>query len=171
MGNQASTDTLCTQEWDKYLKTVGESKEGWNLILDDSRNVNIHSGMTKFLAHFTDLLENLFLGCKAVLSENVHRELVDVTVKRMEELINFDYKNCKEKNFYQVIPLLRSTDDNRLQRKTEMILVLVVRITADTTKKPLQEQEEPTAHIENSIKVRMRSKHEPDMPQTFNNFC
>lgn len=155
-----STEALCSQEWEKYLKTTGEHKDGWEVILDDSRNVNINKSMSFFLAHFTDLMENLFMGCKEVMSESVHRELVDVAVKRMEELINFDYSNYSGKRFYQVVPLLRSTDDCILQRKTEMIVVMVVRVSVV----PKSDRNETPAQIENSIKVRMRSKSDNTVP-------
>lgn len=148
-----STETLCSHEWDKYLKTTGKAKKGWELIMDDFRNVNVHSQMATFLEHFANLMENLFLGSATeVMSDSVRKKFVDVTVERMKELIDFDYKYTNfgagnKIKFYQVTPLMRSTEDTHLKRKTEMILMMVVRITKD----------EPKAHIETSIKVRIRS--------------
>ena len=50
MGGQLSTDTLCNQEWDSYLKTsiTGKNEDGWELVLDDSRSVDINGDMTIF---------------------------------------------------------------------------------------------------------------------------
>ena len=167
MGGQLSTDTLCNQEWDSYLKTTGKNKDGWELVLDDSRSVDINSDTTVFLAKFAEIMENLLLGSEQVISDMLHQEFADVTVKRMEELINFDFANSKEKKFYKVIPLLRRTEDPSLLRKTEMVLVMVVRITPDAIKKPLQEQEKATAHIESSIKVQVHSKRDSEYFEHF----
>ena len=160
-----STETLCSHEWDKYLKTAGKAKKGWELIMDDFRNVNVYSEVgnrTGFLKHFTDLMKTLFVVSEKVMSKSVRDEFVKVTVERMKELINFDYANSTldsdnvtKKRVCQVIPLLRSTEDTDTdtKRKTEMILVMVLRITRPREQVPNNEK----VHIENSIKVRIRS--------------
>ena len=164
LSTDRGTDTLCTQEWDKYLNSTGKPKDDWELLLDDSRNVNLHDDTSKFLARFTDIMENLFLGCKEVMSARVHQEFSDVTVKRMEELINFDHSNNTEKKFNKVVRLIRLTEDSDFQRKTEMILVMVIRITVVAKKRSQeQEEEQPTFQIENSIKVQIRSIKDPSL--------
>ena len=156
MGGQLSTDALCIQEWDSYLKTTGKNKDEWDVYLDDSRNINIIHDTALFLAKFADIMETLLLGSKQVISERLHKEFADVTVKRMQELINFDFPNSNEKKFNKVVTLLRRTEDPELKRKTEMVLVMVVRITTDVIKKP-EEEERATTHIESAIKVQVRS--------------
>ena len=172
MGNsQIPVDTICKQEWDGYRQEMGglDLKEGWGLILDDSRSINITHTTSNFLARFSDIMENLFLGCKEVVSSNVHRELVDVTVKRMETLIQFDHQNHTEREFSKSVRLFRATDDPSYSRKTEMILVMIVRITvaATTSRNPeariqatTTQREQNQAHIETAVKLQIRSVKE-----------
>ena len=164
MGGRVSTETLCSHEWDKYLKTIGKAKREWELIMDDFRNVNVYSDTTEFLPHFTDLMNTLFVVSEKVMSNSVRDEFVNVTVERMKELINFDYANSTldsdnvtKKRVCQVIPLLRSTEDTDTdtKRKTEMILVMVLRITRPREQESAANNRK--VHIENSIKVRIRS--------------
>lgn len=82
-----STDKLCKREWNSYLETTGQIKNGWELVLDDFRNVDINSDRTIFMVKFTEIVEKLLLGSPQVISDMVHQEFTDVTVKRMEELI------------------------------------------------------------------------------------
>jgi len=185
--NQPPVDTLCKEEWNSYRQEMGglKLKEGWALILDDFRNINITHTTSHFLARFSGIMENLFLGCKEVVSANVHRELVDVTVKRMETLIQFDHRNHTEREFNKSVRLFRATDDPSYSRKTEMILVMIVRITvtetnsrnaakiqATTTQRgDLQNQ----AHIETAVRLQIRSVKEEQseviVMQNDNNPC
>jgi len=169
--NQSTVDTLCKEEWNSYREEMGglKLKEGWALILDDFRNINITHTTSHFLARFSGIMENLFLGCKEVVSANVHRELVDVTVKRMETLIQFDHRNHTKREFNKSVRLFRANDDPSYSRKTEMILVMIVRITvtetnsaagnsariqATTTQRERDLQNQ--AHIETAVKLQIK---------------
>ena len=184
MGNQQSqvetVDELCTQEWEKYERKVGSIKDGWELIHDDGRAVDVKSSIAGFLAHFSSLQENLFIGCdSSYISGTLHRNLVDVTVKRMEEIINFDYVNCSSKVFNNKATILRARDDTKKNRKTEMIFVMAIRITDTSKRTPgtrsTADLDSQTVHVESSMKLQLRS-----IKQTFNyvhqytigeNFC
>ena len=174
MGGQTSTQVLCKQEWDKYQEEVGTIKDGWTLVIDDSRNLDVMQTMSSYLAHATDLMENLMLGCKEVISESVHQELVDTIVKRLESVIEFDYKNYNDKVFNGVITLFRATDDYVKERKTEMVFVTILRFTSSTSrnlaskndKQRTQDLDVNQIHIESSIKLQVRSIKDPELANT-----
>ena len=177
MGGQTSVQDRCKQEWDKYQSDVGAIKSGWTLVLDDSRDTDVVQTVSFYLAKSTDIMENLMMGCKEVISETVHQDLVDTVVKRIQSVIQFDYKNYNEKIFNGVITLYRATDDYVKGRKTELVFVAILRFTS-SEKRDLQSKNDNQrsqeldinqVHIESSIKLQVRSIKDSELSDTEKN--
>ena len=98
-GEQSVCNKLCSQDWDNYVNKDHKLQEGWEIILDDTREVDTNYTMTTFLATYTNIFENLFLGSQDSMSDNVHATFVDVVVKRLESIIQIDWLNHKKKEF------------------------------------------------------------------------
>ena len=177
MGGQTSVQDRCKQEWDKYQSDVGAIKSGWTLVLDDSRDTDVVQTVSFYLAKSTDIMENLMMGCKEVISETVHQDLVDTVVKRIQSVIQFDYKNYNEKIFNGVITLYRATDDYVKGRKTELVFVAILRFTSPAKRnlhlkndnQRSQELDVNQVHIESSIKLQVRSIKDPELSDTEKN--
>ena len=165
MGGEQSTPScnkLCSQDWDNYVNKEHKLQEGWEIILDDTRDVDTIYTMTKFLANFANIFENLFLGSKNSMSENIHATLVDVVVKRLQSIIQIDWLNHKMREFSPLpIHFMRINDDNGRNRKFQLIFVMALRIIS-TKKRDGKEEELDTHHanVEMSVRIQLRSKQE-----------
>ena len=127
--------TKCNNEWNRYNDTIGNCKPDWDIILDDSRHINANTTATEFSAHTSNMIENVFLGCKEMLSREVHDQFVEIITKRVAEITQYDWEHCDKDPFNQVIKLFRSTEDLLMDRKTEMLFVMVIRITRTASAK------------------------------------
>ena len=126
--------TVCMSEWNRYKEEIGECKPDWEIILDDSRRINVNTTASDFSGHASEMIKNLFLGCNEVVSLEIHDQFVETIVKRIKEITEYDWEHHKEKDpFNQVIKLYRSTEDLSKERQTELLFVMVIRITALST--------------------------------------
>ena len=126
--------TVCMSEWNRYIEEIGECKPEWEIISDDSRCINVNTTPSDFSSHASEMVQNLFLGCNEVVSLEVHDQFVETIIKRIKEITEYDWKYHKEKDpFNQVIKLYRSTEDLSKDRQTELVFVMVIRITASST--------------------------------------
>ena len=120
MGGEQSIpcSELCSKSWDSYANGDYRLQEGWEVTLDDSREVETISTMSSFLATFADIFENLFLGSRDSMSDNVHATLVDVVVKRLQSIIQIDWVNHRKREFCpSPIRFMRMNDDYGKNRK------------------------------------------------------
>lgn len=147
IGTQTSdVSTVCKSEWNRYKEDIGKCKPEWDVILDDFRRIHVNTTASEFLSHSYDMIENLFLGCKEVVSREVHDQFVETITKRIEEITQYDWEHRREKEpFNQVIKLFRSTEDMSKDRKTEMLFVMAIKITA------------VSANYESCLKLQLRS--------------
>lgn len=83
----ASCSKLCTEEWKEYVDQF-KLQDKWEIVLDDTRDMEINYTMGDFLAKSADIFENLFLGCENILSDDLHAAFVDIIVKRLETIIS-----------------------------------------------------------------------------------
>ena len=169
MGGEQSVPCgkLCSQDWENYVNVDYKLQDGWEVILDDTREIDTSYTMTAFLANFTNIFENLFLGSQDSMSENVHATFVDVVVKRLESIIEIDYLNHRKKEFSpSPIHFMRMNDDYGKNRKFQLMFVMALRITA-TRKRDGDKAELDThpANVEMSVRIQLRSVKETFVTQ------
>ena len=169
MGGEQSIpcNKLCNESWENYANEDCKLRDGWEVILDDTREVETISTMSDFLANFADIFENLFLGSEDSMSNDVHATLVDVMVKRLQSIIQMDWVNHKNGKFTpSPIRFMRINDDRRKNRKFQLIFVMVLRIISvkkqDTEKTDLETHE---ASVEMSVRIQLRNTEEIFMYQ------
>ena len=147
---------LCNDAWESHnwrLKDEEDFDPGWELILDDVRQIELTVTTSKFLAHFSDLIENLFLGCKEAMSDEVHQDFVDLIVNQTENIIQEEYTNGKTEVFCKEVPLYLNKEDALKNRKTQMVFLMVIRISNS----PSKERTEREAKWESFIKLQLSS--------------
>ena len=128
---------LCNEAWDSHnwrLKDEEGFDPGWELILDDFRQIELLMTTSQFLAHFSDLIENLLLGCKEAMSDEVHQSFVDLIVTQTENVIQDEYIKCEDGNFCKHVPLYLNKEDSPKNRKTQMVFLMVIRISNSVIK-------------------------------------
>ena len=155
MSRQKSVLSLCQEEWDLYIDNNRDFKSEWEMILDDARHVNVTTTTSHFLAHFSDLIENLFLGCKDMVSDELHNSFVDILVKRMEEIVRYDYKHATKDFTPPPVKLIRYTEDAPKDRKTQMIFVMIARV--EKKHKWAENVDDLEANWEICLKLQLRS--------------
>ena len=122
------------EAWTKHyqqLKDEGNFEFGRELILDDFRQIELFMTTSQFLAQFSDLIENLFLGCKEAMSDEVHQDFVDIIVTQTQSIIQKEYHsiNGMNRNFCKDIPLYLNKEDSLKNRITQMVFLMVMRIS------------------------------------------
>ena len=138
----------------QQLKDKGSFESGRELILDDFRRIELLMTASQFLARFSDLIENLFLGCKEAMSDEVNRDFVDLVVTQTQSVIHEEYKGsngafCKE------IPLFLNKEDPLKHRITQMVFLMVMRISNSTREESGPEER---AKWECTIRLQLRQK-------------
>ena len=113
----------------QQLKEKGSFESGRELILDDFRRIELLMTASQFLARFSDLIENLFLGCKEAMSDEVHRDFVDLVVSQTQSVIHGEYYSSEgtNGNFCKEIPLFLNKEDSLKNRITQMVFLMVMR--------------------------------------------
>ena len=125
-----SVQNLCNGAWNNHkwrLKDEEDFDPSWELILDDFRQIELFMTTSQFLAHFSDLIENLLLGCKEAMSDEVHQDFVDFIVKQTENVIQEEYTEEEESSACRQIPLYLKREDPLKNRKTQMVFLMVIR--------------------------------------------
>lgn len=124
---------MCHRAWNSHswrLKDEEDFDPSWELILDDFRQIELIMTTSQYLAHFSDLIENLLLGCKEAMSDEVHQDFVDFIVQQTENLIQEECVKEEEENpVYKQIPLYLKKEDPLKNRKTQMVFLMVIRIS------------------------------------------
>jgi len=149
----SNVSAVCKSEWDKYKGEIA-GKPDWDIILDDFRPIDVYTTASQFSSHFSDMIENLFLGCKEMVSREIHEQFVEIIKKRTEEITQYDWEHRKDHDsFNQVIKLYRFADDTMKERQTDMIFVMVIRMS-NVSKKS---KDEIVANWESCVKLQLRS--------------
>jgi len=170
MGNclsfgQASVRELCNNEWNLYTQHIDEhgsrhKEQHWAIILDDLHHLAIETTSQEISVQFADVVEKILLGCKEVISRELHDQFVEIIVRRVKEIIEFDFRDNKQLN--QVIELFRSTEDSQKGRETSVMFVMAIRLTK-TSKRQESEGEDreistaPTIIWESCFRIRLHS--------------
>lgn len=137
---------LCNEAWNSHNWRLKDEEEdfdpGWELILDDFRQIELVMTTSQFLAHFSDLIENLLLGCKEAMSDEVHQGFVDLIVTQTENVIQEEYIKGEDRlNFCKNLPLYLNKEDSPKNRKTQMVFLMVIRISNLVSKESRVEKE------------------------------
>ena len=165
MGNliclgQTSVRALCDSEWNLYTQHIDEhgskhDEQQWEMILDDLRHLAIETTSPEISANFTDVVENILLGCKEVISREIHDQFVEIIVRRVKEIIELD----SETTNLQVIKLFRSTEDTQRNRETCMVFVMAIRYTKrqEVGEEDITMVTPPTIRWESCFRIRLHS--------------
>ena len=151
----SSVNILCENEWELYKTQIGELDQNLTVILDDRRHLDLITTKSNVLAQFSGLIENTFLGCKEVISRDIHDDFVEAIVKRVEQIVLFDYSS-KVHHPDQTIKMFRFTEDTGRDRQTNMIFVMVIRI-AHVRAELTDDEEEAMIKWESCLRLRMHS--------------
>ena len=154
MGNllclgQASIRAVCDSEWNLYTQYIDENgsrrdEQQWEMILDDLHHLDIETTSIEISTHFTDVVETILLGCKEVVSRDIHDQFVEIIVKRVKEIIELD-SDVINTQFNQVINLFRSTEDSQRDRETSVVFVMAIRLMTAKRQEAREEDTSPPA--------------------------
>lgn len=155
--NKIPISTLCTNAWDSYKWRLKDEKDfdpGWELILDDFHQSELLMTASRFQIIFYNLIENLFLGCKGSMSDDVHKEFVDFVVKETQNILQ-EENILSQNDICKEIPLYLFKEDSINNRKIQMVFLTVIRISKSTSEEGNVEKEEVT--WESYIKLQLSS--------------
>ena len=170
MGNllclgQASIRAVCDREWNLYTQYIDENgsrrdEQQWEMILDDLHHLDIETTSIEISTHFTDVVETILLGCKEVVSRDIHDQFAEIIVKRVKEIIELD-SDVINTQFNQVINLFRSTEDSQRDRETSVVFVMAIRLMTAKRQEAREEDTSPPAPTikwESCFRIRLHSR-------------
>ena len=163
---------MCDTAWDKYkwrLKDEEDYDPSWEVILNDSRCVEFVNA-SRFQVTFPEVIENLFLGCRQAMSDNIYRNFVDFVVEETKNAIETEIYIRKNEEFYKEIPLHLFKEDQG--KEIRMIFLMVIQTSQSASEEGSVENE---TTWESFIKLQIicDEKQNPNMEhlqKTFENY-
>ena len=95
--NEMQISTLGNNAWDNYIWQLKDEEgfdPGWELILEDFYQSELFMTVSQFLDIISNIIGNLFVGCKEAMSPNVQNDFEEFIVEKTKNALQ---EKCKPK--------------------------------------------------------------------------